>query len=103
MNCGSCGKALEPWDAERGCTPAGHHGSARHLGDPLTVAQICELPDHAEIVITWDGGNGPHGYRVLVASDGTRCVETCYADPICRRGGPIPFNRVTVGWGGETR
>ncbi len=30
----------------------------------LTAEQIDALPDGAEVVVTWSGGNGPHRYTV---------------------------------------
>lgn len=96
-----------PWDQQHGCNTEGTTGRARHLGDPLTVDQIRELPDGAEIVVTWDGGNGPHPYRVLVDAWGVRLVESLYCDPLLKDYlGPdqrIPFHRVTLGWDDETR
>lgn len=29
------------------------------LGDPLTEAEVAELPEGAEVVVIWSGGNGP--------------------------------------------
>ena len=94
-----------PWDREHGCTLPGSNGRAHHLGAPLTVEQIRELPDGAEVVITWDGGNGPHPYRILVDQHGERCVETIYCDPILRpwEDQINPLHRVTLGWDDETR
>lgn len=95
-----------PWDREHGCNTPGTRGRANHLGDPLNVQQIRELPDGAEVVITWDGGNGPHPYRILVDQCGDRRVETCYADEILKPylgEQAIPFHRVTLGWDDATR
>lgn len=39
-------------------------GEAVHEGEPLTVEEIKALPEGAEVVVTWSGGNGPHRYRV---------------------------------------
>lgn len=94
------------WDREHGCNTPGSNGRGTHLGDPLTVQQIRELPDGAEVVITWDGGNGPHPYRILVDKYGERRVETCYADEILKPylgEQTIPFHRVTLGWDDTTR
>ncbi|WP_047892578.1 hypothetical protein [Micromonospora sp. RV43] len=95
-----------PWDSHHGCATPGSTGRANHLGDPLTVQQIRELPDGAEVVITWDGGNGPHPYRVLVDVEGVRRVEVPDCGSIlqpwlCDEG--VPFHRVTLGWDDATR
>lgn len=94
------------WDRDHGCTTAGNIGRANHLGAPLTVQQIRELPDHAEVVITWDGGNGPHPYRILVDNAGARRVESLHGDEILKPHlgqQAVPFHRVTVGWDEATR
>lgn len=82
---------------EDGFRKPGTFGRAHHVGDPLRPERIAELPDGAEVVITWFGGNGPHPYRVLVDFGGERRVETCYADKIG------PLNRVTLGWDDDAR
>lgn len=93
------------WDREHGCETAGKHGRAHHLGQPLTVERIRELPDRAEIVVTWSGGNGPWPYRVLVDAWGVRLVETIYCDPLLSHGPDqtVPLHRVTLGWDDESR
>lgn len=97
-----------PFDPEWGCWTPGTNGRATHLGDPLTCQQIRELPDGAEVVITWSGGNGPWPYRVLVDRDDVRRVESLYADPILSLGylpeqQTLPMNRVTLGWDDTSR
>ena len=77
----------------------GRGGTARHVGPPLTPDQTAQLPDGAEIVITWFGGNGPHPYRVLVTHWGQRRIEGLYCDPLPNFGG----DRITLGWDEETR
>jgi hypothetical protein len=85
---------------EHGCTPPGTIGRSVHHGDPLTVEQIRALPDGAEVVITWDGGNGPWPYRILVDFAGERRVESVYADALLKWDDQrVPFHRVTPGWG----
>jgi hypothetical protein len=94
------------WDTEHGCAQPGSVGRARHVGAPLDSGHIRALEDGEEIVVTWSGGNGPHAYRVLVDSSGTRCVESLYADPLLPYDGTSqaerrqarPLNRVTRGW-----
>jgi hypothetical protein len=93
------------FDDQGFCKP-GTAGRGRHVGEPLTGSQIAALPDGAEVVITWFGGNGPAPYRILVDAWGERRVETCYADPILRGGvrpGDLPWPRVTRGWDEDTR
>lgn len=81
----------------------------RHIGEPLTRGQVAELPDGAEVIITWDGGNGPWPYRVLVDSYGARRTETIQCDRILGIFEPhdepdqLPRNRVTLGWDDEAR
>lgn len=41
-------------------------------GKPLTQAEVGQLPQGAEIVVTWSGGNGPHHYHVLIDKWGDR-------------------------------
>lgn len=91
---------MSGWDRRHGCNMPGRNGRATHLGDPLTVQQIRDLPDGAEIVVTWSGGNGPWPYRVLVDVTGVRRVETIYADPILPDwpDQTNPLHRVTAGW-----
>lgn len=94
------------WDRAHGCALPGSIGRANHVGDPLTVQQIRELPDGAEVVITWDGGNGPAPYRIFVDKYGERRVETCYADAILKPWlgeQTIPFHLVTLGWDDQSR
>jgi hypothetical protein len=87
-----------------GVQTAGQHGRAHHLGEPLTCDEIRSLPDGAEIVVTWDGGNGPHPYRVLVDFEGRRRIEGLYCDEIIADWYTMaPLHRVTVGWDDETR
>ncbi|MGC4886675.1 hypothetical protein [Micromonospora sp. DT227] len=95
-----------PWDSHHGCATPGSTGRANHLGEPLTVQQIRELPDGAEVVITWDGGNGPHPYRILVDYASARHVESLYCDEILKPHlgeQAVPFHRVTLGWDDATR
>jgi hypothetical protein len=82
---------------ENGFHKPGKIGRGRHVGDPLTAEQIRDLPDGAEVVVTWCGGNGPWPYRVLVDVTGERCVENLYPDSL------LPLHRVTLGWDDETR
>lgn len=77
----------------------GKGGYATHLGPPLTPAETAQLPDGAEVVITWFGGNGPAPYRVLVDRDGVRRTEGMYCDRIPAFSG----DRITVGWDESTR
>lgn len=42
------------------------------LGAPLTPIELAGLPDGAEVVIIWSGGNGPH--RARVHTNGTYSV-----------------------------
>ena len=94
---------------ENGFHKPGTIGRGHHLGEPLTAEQIRELPDGAEVVVTWCGGNGPSPYRVLVDSEGQRRVENLYPDLLLEYdgvGGKLmvrPFHRVTLGWDEETR
>ena len=93
---------------ENGFHKPGTFGRSHHLGEPLTAEQIRELPDGAEVVITWCGGNGPHPYRILVDSEGQRRVECLYPDLLLQYDAPgrlmqKPLHRVTVGWDGTTR
>lgn len=39
-------------------------GDVDRVGELLTQAQVNNLPDGAEIVVIWAGGNGPHRYSV---------------------------------------
>ena len=94
---------------ENGFHKPGTIGRGHHLGEPLTAEQIRELPDEAEIVVTWCGGNGPNPYRVLVDSEGQRRVENLDPDQLLEYDGVgdnlmvRPFHRVTLGWDEETR
>jgi hypothetical protein len=95
---------------ENGYHKPGTIGRGVHLGDPLTAQQIRELPDGAEIVITWDGGNGPWPARILVDSEGQRRAEGLYCDRLLDFDAPYrgelqrkPFHRVTLGWDDATR
>jgi hypothetical protein len=95
---------------ENGYCKPGTYGRSHHLGDPLTAEQIRELPDGAEVVITWCGGNGPHPYRVLLDSEGQRRVESLYPDLLLEYDGipparlqKKPLHRVTLGWDEATR
>lgn len=95
---------------ENGYHKPGTTSSYHHLGDPLTAAQIRELPDGAEITVTWCGGNGPWPYRVLVDFEGQRRVENLYPDPLLEYDAPwdgklqkMPLHRVTAGWDEEAR
>lgn len=96
---------------ENGYAKPGVTGThSHHLGDPLTAEQIRGLPDGAEVVISWCGGNGPHPYRVLVDVEGNRCVESLYPDRLLEYDHPergelmkMPLHRVTLGWDEETR
>lgn len=36
------------------------------LSDALTQEQVDALPEGAEVVVTWSGGNGPHRYTIGV-------------------------------------
>lgn len=96
-----------PWDREHGCTTPGTNGRGAHLDDPLTVDQIRELPDGAEVVITWSGDNGPWPYRILVNQTGERHVESLHCDPILQPWPPgeqvKPLHRITLGWDDDTR
>lgn len=96
-----------PWDKEHGCTTAGRDGQANHIGEPLTVAQIRELPDRAEIVITWSGGNGPWPARVLVDRYGSRRTESLYCDLLLLEhlgdDQVNPLHRITLGWDDASR
>lgn len=79
---------------------AGKRGTAGgHLGPPLTAEQVAELPDRAEVTITWFGGNGPHAYRVLVDTRGQRRIEGAYCDPIPS----FKADRITLGWDDKAR
>ena len=87
------------WDFEHGCNEAGTNGRSAHRGKPLTVTQIQGLPDGAEVVITWSGGNGPWPYRILVDQAGERRVENLYPDHLIQWAGQkVPLHRVTLGW-----
>jgi hypothetical protein len=88
---------------EQGFCKPGTIGRGVHLGEPLTAGQIRELPDGAEIVITWFGGNGPWPARVLVDFCGVRRIENLYADELIAAWHARPFNRVTVGWDEQAR
>ena len=91
-------------DRTLGCEEPGTTGRAVHRGDPLTVDQIRELPDRAEVVITWSGGNGPWPYRILVDAARERRVENLYPDPILKwEDQRVPLHRVTLGWGDTER
>ena len=88
----------------------GTNGRGHHVGEPLTAERIRELPDGAEVVVTWCGGNGPWPYRVLVDFEGQRRVENLYPDPLLQYDFPErgelmsrPLHRVTLGWDEETR
>ncbi|MER7002224.1 hypothetical protein ABT297_04135 [Dactylosporangium sp. NPDC000555] len=76
-----------------------------HLGDRLTAAEIQALPDGAEIMVTWSGGNGPWPYRVLVDRWGGRNVETIYCDPLTMTlaGERYAHHHVTAGWSDVAR
>lgn len=39
--------------------------SLRQQGEPLTVEQIKALKPGQRVVVTWNGGNGPHEYEVV--------------------------------------
>lgn len=86
-----------------GVQTPGTIGRGHHLGEPLTCDQIRALPDRAEIVVTWDGGNGPWPERVLVDRQGTRRVEGLYCDQIIHGWSVVPLHRVTLGWDEPTR
>jgi hypothetical protein len=88
---------------EHGFCKPGTIGNGEHIGDPLTAEQIRELPDGAEIVVTWFGGNGPAPYRVLVDFAGIRRIENLYPDELIADWHTRPFNRITLGWDDETR
>lgn len=98
---------------ENGVDQAGTIGRGTHLGEPLTCEQIRELPDGAEVVITWCGGNGPDPYRILVDTRGLRRVERTLHntellpfDRSCALDGELqtrPLHRVTLGWDEPTR
>lgn len=95
-----------PWDDEHGCWTAGTNGRANHLGEPLTVEQIRALPDGAEVVITWAGGNGPWPARILVTASGERCVEGLHCDPLLSSwvdNQVNPVHRVTREWDDASR
>lgn len=93
---------MSHWDEANGCTLPGKNGSAVHRGKPLSVDQIRALPEGAEVVVTWSGGNGPHLYRVAIDAFGERCVNG-FIDPLLRWAGQkVPLNRVTLAaLGGE--
>lgn len=40
----------------------------------LTQEEFDQLPDGADVVITWSGGNGPHQYKIHVDKWGIRRV-----------------------------
>jgi hypothetical protein len=97
---------------ENGVQTPGTTGAATHRGEPLTCEQIRELPDGAEVVITWDGGNGPHPVRILVDVDGRRRAEGLYNDLLLPMDGGdaldgrlqlVPLHRVTLGWDEKAR
>lgn len=95
---------------ENGFHKPGSIGRGHHLGEPLTAEQIRELPDGAEIVVTWCGGNGPWPARVLVDFEGQRRAEGLYSDLLLQYDAPwegrlqkMPLHRVTLGWDEETR
>ena len=64
------------------------------MTEPLTQEQVDELPEGAEVEITWSGGNGPHRYLIAIDVNGTRCVDTVYCDPIDFVGPDRPFTVV---------
>lgn len=89
-----------PIDPKYGCWTPGKDGRSVHQGEPLTVEQIRELPDGAEVVITWSGGNGPWPYRILVDVSGERRIENLDPDPLIQwNDQQVPLHRVTLGWG----
>lgn len=88
---------------EHGFCKPGTIGCGTHVGEPLTAAQIRELPDNAEIVVTWFGGNGPWPYRVLVDSSGRRLIANLYTDELIADWHERPFNRVTLGGDDQSR
>lgn len=94
-----------PWDQEHGCNEPGTIGRATHIGDPLTVDQITQLPDQAEVVITWSGGNGPWPYRITVDAEGARCADTTDRAPLLTFGPEqrVPLHRVTNRWDDQAR
>lgn len=49
--------------------------TAAHSGEPVTRDAFDALPDGARIVVTWDGGNGPHLYIVHVDPWGNRSIN----------------------------
>jgi hypothetical protein len=88
----------ELWDEANHCAMPGSTGIAQHCGTPLTVAEIASLEDGAEVVVTWNGGNGPHPYRVTVDDDGERYAgERVNCNPLLTFGAAqrYPISRVT--------
>lgn len=71
--------------------------TAREKPAPLTQAEVDALPDGAEIIVTWSGGNGPHRYTVTVDEHGRRAVF-CHAALVglLERVGPAPLTHVSL-------
>jgi hypothetical protein len=97
---------------ENGIQTAGTNGRGTHHGEPLTCEQIRQLPDGAEVVVTWCGGNGPSPVRVLVDTEGQRRAEGLYCDRFLDMDGSpslpgglqqVPLHRITLGWDEPTR
>ena len=40
--------------------------------EPLSAAEVEELPEGTPVTVTWSGGNGPHAYVITVREDGGR-------------------------------
>jgi hypothetical protein len=50
-----------------------------HTVEPLTQEEVDELPEGAEVVITWSGGNGPWRYTIAVDRNGCRMAKEANA------------------------
>lgn len=49
---------------------------------PLTAEEAASLPEDEEVIVVWEGGNGPAHYRVAIDRRGQR-----YAAPLHHGGG----------------
>lgn len=92
----------EIWDRAHGCMMPGRHGGAEHIGRPLRPKEINELPDGTQVVITWNGGNGPHPYTIQVGENGRRMIGDDLIVDTHRDRDYTP-HRVTLGWTPKTR